>query len=86
MNKQDAIKRLRKRLLVLLAGLLFSYVISFGLVIFLVIDADLLASDLGPPIVIGLGVLAVLLAFFHLRAQFRRYDYLVRMAEESEDE
>ena len=86
MNKQEAIKRLRKRLLTLLAGLALSYALSFGLAIFLVFDADLLADETGKPIVIGVALVAVALAFLHVRAQFRRYDYLVRMAEGLEEE
>ncbi len=86
MDREQAVRYLRKRLLVLLTGLALSYAISFGLAIFLVIDADLLASESGRLIIIGLALLAVILAFFHVRAQFRRYDYLVRMAEGSEDE
>ncbi|NKB50079.1 MAG: hypothetical protein GKS02_12055 [Alphaproteobacteria bacterium] len=86
MNKQEAIKRLRKRLVALLAGLALSYVISFGVAIFLVVDAELMADETGKPIVIGIAIVAVGLAFLHVRAQFRRYDYLVRMAEGMEDE
>ena len=86
MNREQAVKRLRKRLLVLLAGLTVSYVVSFGLAIFLVIDAELLADDTGRPIVIGVGLVVVFLAFLHVRAQFRRYDFLVRMAEGMEEE
>ena len=86
MDREQTVRYLRKRLLVLLTGLALSYAISFGLAIFLVIDADLLASESGRLIIIGLALLAVILAFFHVRAQFRRYDYLVRMAEGSEDE
>ena len=86
LDKQVTIKRIRKRLLVLLAGLALSYVISFGLAIFLVIDAELLANERGKPIVIGVAIVVVILAFLHVRAQFRRYDYLVRMAEGTEDE
>ena len=86
MDRDQAVRQLRKRLTVLLAGLALSYAISFGLAIFLVIDAELLASDVGKPIVIGVAIVAVLLAYLHVRAQFRRYDYLVRMAEGTEDE
>ena len=82
MDKQDAIKRLRKRLIVLLAGLLFSYFISFGITIFLVTDAGVLNVPWVWAIIVGFAVLAII----HIRAQFRRYDYLVRMAEGSEDE
>lgn len=85
-NKEDIIRQLRKRLLVLLAGLALSYVISFGIAIFLIIDAELLATDNGKPIVIGIAIVAVGLAYFHVRAQFRRYDYLLRMAEGREEE
>lgn len=70
----------------LMAGLALSYVISFGLAIFLVIDADLMTSETGKPIVIGVAIIAVFLAYLHIRAQFRRYDYLVRMAQGMEDE
>ncbi len=86
MDRNQAVRQLRKRLVVLLAGLALSYAISFGLAIFLVIDAELLASDVGKPIVIGVAIVAVLLAYLHVRAQFRRYDYLVRMTEGTEDE
>ena len=86
MNKQQAIKRLRKRLFVLLSGLALSYAVSFGLAIFLVIDAELFADETGKPIVIGVALVAVFLAVLHVRAQFRRYDYLVRMAEGMEEE
>lgn len=82
MDREHAVKQLRKRLLVLMGGLTLSYVISFGVAIFLFIDAGIFASDWGLPIIIGLAVLA----FIHLRSQFRRYDNLVRMAEASEDE
>lgn len=70
----------------LMAGLALSYVISFGLAIFLVIDADLMTNETGKPIVIGVAIIAVFLAYLHIRAQFRRYDYLVRMAQGMEDE
>ncbi len=86
MDREQAVRHLRKRLIVLLTGLAVSYAISFGLAIFLIIDADLIASESGRLIIIGLALLGVILAFFHVRAQFRRYDYLVRMAEGSEDE
>jgi hypothetical protein len=82
MDKQAIIKRLRKRLLVLLAGLLFSYAISFGITIFLISDAGVINVPWVWAIILGF----VVLAFIHVRAQFRRYDFLVRMAEESEDE
>jgi uncharacterized YccA/Bax inhibitor family protein len=86
MDREQAVKHLRKRLMVLLAGLALSYVISFGIAIFLIIDAELMATESGKPIVIGLGIVAVGMAYFHVRAQFRRYDYLVRMAEGREEE
>ena len=86
MDREQAVKHLRKRLFVLLAGLAVSYVISFGLAIFLIVDADLMASESGKPIVIGIAIVAVGLAYLHVRAQFRRYDYLVRMAEGREKE
>jgi hypothetical protein len=80
-NKQDAVKHLRKRLLVLMAGLALSYVISFGVAIFLFVDAGIFETQWGWPIIIGLAVLAIV----HLRSQFRRYDALVRLAESDED-
>ena len=67
--------------MILMAGLAVSYVISFGVAIFLFVDADIFETQWGWPIIIGLA----LLAFVHLRAQFRRYDNLVRMAETDED-
>lgn len=82
MDKQAIIKRLRKRLLVLLAGLFFSYLVSFGITIFLMVDAGVANTPWVWAIILGF----VVLAFIHVRAQFRRYDFLVRMAEESEDE
>jgi len=81
MEKEQAVKHLRKRLLVLMAGLAMSYVISFGVAIFLFVDAGIFDTPWGWPIIIGLAVLA----FVHLRSQFRRYDTLVRMAEGNED-
>ena len=86
MDKQEAVKRLRKNLLVLMAGLALSYTLSFGLAIFLVIDAELMADETGKPIVIGVAIGAIILAFLHIRAQFRRYDYLVRRAQGMEEE
>ena len=80
MNKQDAVKHLRKRLLVLMAGLALSYVISFGVAIFLFVDAGIFETQWGWPIIVGLAVLAIV----HLRSQFRRYDALVRLAESDE--
>ena len=81
LDKEQAVKQLRKRLLVLMAGLALSYAISFGFAIFLVIDAELMANETGKPIVIGVAIVAVYLAFLHIRAQFRRFDYLVRIAQ-----
>jgi len=60
-----------------MAGLALSYVTSFGVAIFLFVDADIFDTKWGWPIIIGLAVLAAI----HLRSQFRRYDNLVRMAE-----
>jgi uncharacterized membrane protein len=77
MDKEQAVKHLRKRLLVLMTGLALSYVVSFGVAIFLFIDAEIFDTQWGWPIIVGLAVLA----FVHLRSQFRRYDNLVRMAE-----
>lgn len=82
MDRKQAVKQLRKRLLVLIAGLVLSYVTSFGVAIFLFVDADIFSTKWGWPIIIGLA----LLAFIHLRSQFRRYDNLVRMAETGDDE
>lgn len=81
MDKEQAVKRLRKRLLVLMAGLGLSYVTSFGVAIFLFVDAGIFDTQWGWPIIIGLA----LLAFVHLRSQFRRYDALVRLAETGDD-
>ncbi|MCZ6839151.1 MAG: hypothetical protein O7G13_07725 [Alphaproteobacteria bacterium] len=86
MGREQAVRQLKKRLIVLMAGLALSYAISFGLAIFLVIDAEIFASEWGGTVVVGLGVLAVVLAFIHVRAQFRRFDYLVRMVEASDDD
>ena len=47
---------------------------------------ELLADETGKPIVIGIALVVVFLAFLHVRAQFRRYDFLVRMAENMEEE
>lgn len=82
MNKRDVVKHLRKRLLVLIAGLAMSYAISFGVAIFLFIDAKIFGTPWGWPIIAGFAVLAIV----HLRSQFRRYDALVRMAERRDDE
>ena len=82
MDKQETIKRLRKRFIVLLGGLVFSYLVSFGIAIFLFADSGVLETIWGWPVIFGFAVMA----FFHLRAQYRRYDYFVRMAETSEDE
>lgn len=81
MDKQDAVKHLRKRLFILIAGLVMSYVVSFGVAIFLFVDAGIFDTHWGWPIIIGLAVLA----FVHLRSQFRRYDNLVRMAQSDDD-
>ncbi len=78
--------RLRKRLLIMLVGLILSYVISFGLSIFLIIDSGILEGRARWPVIAGIAALAVVLAFFHVRAQFRRYDFLVRLAQGSEDD
>ncbi len=69
-------------MLVLLGGLLFSYFISFGIAFFLAADAGVLNVPWVWVIFAGFAVLAII----HIRAQFRRYDYLVRMVESSEDE
>lgn len=82
MDKQDSVKHIRKRLLVLLAGLALSYLMSFGVAIFLFVDAGIFDTVWGWPIIAGLAVLA----FIHLRSQFRRYDALMRMAESADDE
>jgi len=79
-------RRIRKRLLMMLAGLILSYVVSFGLSIFLIVDSGILEGGARWPIIAGIAALAVVLAFFHVRAQFRRYDYLVRLAQGSEDD
>ena len=78
--------RLRKRLLIMLVGLILSYVISFGLSIFLIIDSGILEGRARWPVIAGIAALAVVLAFFHVRAQLRRYDFLVRLAQGSEDD
>ena len=80
------VRRLRKRLLMMLAGLILSYVISFGLSIFLIVDSGILEGRARFPIIAGIAALAVVLAFFHVRAQFRRYDYLVRITEGADDD
>ena len=80
--REKLIRRLRKRLLVLLAGLLFSYFISFGIAIFLVVDAGVINVPWVWAIIVAFAVLALI----HVRAQFRRYDTLVRIVEESEDD
>lgn len=81
MDKQTAIAHLRKRLLVLLGGLLVSYLISFGLAVFLILDANVGDRPWVWAVVAGFAVMAII----HIRAQFRRYDALVRMVEEDED-
>lgn len=81
MEREQAVKHLRKRLLVLMAGLALSYVTSFGVAIFLFVDAGIFDTKWGWPIIIGLAVLALV----HLRSQFRRYDTLVRMAETDDE-
>jgi threonine/homoserine/homoserine lactone efflux protein len=70
----------------MLVGLILSYVISFGLSIFLIIDSGILEGRTRWPVIAGIAALAVVLAFFHVRAQFRRYDFLVRLAQGSEDD
>ncbi len=82
MDKEEAVKQLRKRLLMLFGALVVSYACSFGVAIFLFADSGVLETAWGWPVIGGFAVLA----FIHLRSQFRRYDYLVRMAESSEDE
>lgn len=82
MDQTERVKHLRKRLLVLMAGLALSYTLTFGVTIYLFIDADVFASDWGWPIIMGM----VILAFYHLRGQFRRFDAIIRSAENTEDE
>ena len=72
---------MRMRIFILIGGLAMSYVISFGVAIFLFVDAGIFDTEWGWPIIIGLAVLA----FVHLRSQFRRYDNLVRLAESDDD-
>jgi hypothetical protein len=81
-DPQEQIKRLRKRLVVLLAGLFFSYLVSFGIAIFLIVDAGVINVPWVWAIIVGFAVLAIV----HIRSQFRRYDFLVRMVESPEDE
>ncbi len=81
MDKQQAVRQLRKRLIILIAGLAMSYAMSFGVAMFLFVDAGIFNTEWGWPIIIGLA----LLAFVHLRSQLRRYDTLVRMAETGDD-
>lgn len=68
--------------MVLLAGLFFSYMMSFGITLFLIADAGVANVPWVWVIVVGFVVLAIV----HIRAQFRRYDAMVRMIETSEDE
>ena len=77
MDREQAVRQLRKRLFILIAGL----AMSFGVAIFLFVDAGIFNTEWGWPIIIGLA----LLAFVHLRSQFRRYDALVRLAETGDD-
>ena len=53
--------RLRKRLLIMLVGLILSYVISFGLSIFLIIDSGILEGRARWPVIAGIAALAVVL-------------------------
>ncbi len=66
----------------MLAGLLFSYAISFGIAIFLAADADVLDIPWVWAIILAFAVLGII----HIRAQFQRYDALVRMVESGDDD
>lgn len=73
----DFAKSIRARLLWLLCGLILSYVVTLGVAIYLFDSVGFFNHPWGWPV---MGVLMVA-AIIHIRFQFRKFDKVVRMAE-----
>jgi|TARA_B110000014_G_C19865519_1_gene448229 cell division protein FtsW (lipid II flippase) len=78
MNKDQAINQLRLRLLLLIIGLILSYIISFGLAIYFVLSTNYFKNDNGL-VIISIGIVLLFMSFLHIRFQYRKYNlYLIR--------
>ena len=78
MKKDQAINQLRLRLLLLIIGLILSYIISFGLAIYFVLSNNYFKDD-NSLLIISIGIILLFMSFLHIRFQYRKYSlYLMR--------
>ena len=80
-NRHQLVNRLRKRLLLWMLGLCLSYLVRLFFATKLIIDSGALENPQNKQIIIALAIVALFLAFWHIRYQYRKFDYLVRLAE-----
>jgi membrane protein YdbS with pleckstrin-like domain len=80
-NRHQLVNRLRKRLLLWMLGLCLSYLVCLFFATKLIIDSGALENPQNKQIIIALAIVALFLAFWHIRYQYRKFDYLVRLAE-----
>ena len=80
-NRHQLVNRLRKRLLLWMLGLCLSYLVWLFFATQLLIDSVDLENPQNKQIIIALAIVALFLAFWHIRYQYRKFDYLVRLAE-----
>ena len=81
MNKEQAINRLRSRLLLLFLGLILSYILSFGFTIYFVLSTNYFKNDFNGFIIVSIGMFLLGMSFLHIRFEYRKYNLYLRKAQ-----
>ena len=80
-NEYQLVRKLRRRLLLWMFGLCLSYLVCLFFAAKLIIDSRALENPQNEYIILALAIGALFLAFLHIRYQYRKLEYLVRLAE-----